>query len=57
MAVVYFLIVVPYKAVMARFGKTVFGDPAPTKTCLACRSDDLDPAASKCKHCGSSLVV
>jgi large conductance mechanosensitive channel len=57
MAVVYFLIVVPYKAVMARFGKTVFGDPAPTKTCPACRSDDLDPAASKCKHCGSSVAV
>ena len=57
MAVVYFLIVVPYKAVMARLGKTVFGDPAPTKTCPACRSDDLDPAASKCKHCGSSLAV
>src|SRR6516164_2220574 len=57
MAVVYFLIVVPYKAVMARFSKTVFGDPAPTKTCPACRSDDLDPAASKCKHCGSSLAV
>ena len=47
MAVVYFLIVVPYKMVMARLGKTVFGDPAPTKTCPACRSDDLDPAASK----------
>ena len=57
MAVVYFLIVVPYKAVMARLGKTVFGDPAATKTCPACRSDDLDPAASKCKHCGSSLAV
>ena len=57
MAVVYFLIVVPYKAVMARLGKTVFGDSAPTKTCPACRSDDLDPAASKCKHCGSSLAV
>ena len=43
MAVVYFLIVVPYKAVMARLGKTVFGDPAATKTCPACRSDDLTP--------------
>ncbi len=28
MAVVYFVIVLPYKAVMARQGKTVFGDPA-----------------------------
>ena len=57
MAVVYFLIVVPYKAVMARYGRTVFGDPAPTKTCPACRSDDLDPVASKCKHCGSSVAA
>src|SRR5690242_3871447 len=30
MAVVYFLIVVPYKYVMARAGKTVFGEPPPT---------------------------
>ena len=55
MAVVYFLIVLPYKAVMKRQGKTVFGDPAPTKTCPACLSDDLNPAATKCKHCGSEL--
>ena len=55
MAVVYFLIVVPYKAVMKRQGKTVFGDPAPTKACPACLSDDLNPAATKCKHCGSEL--
>jgi large conductance mechanosensitive channel len=54
-AVVYFVIVVPYKYVMARQGKTVFGDPAPTKTCPACLSDDLNPAASKCKHCGTEL--
>src|SRR5215469_1074036 len=33
MTVVYFAIVVPYKFVMARMGKTVFGDPSPTKTC------------------------
>ena len=56
MAVVCFLIVVPYKMVMARLGKTVFGDPAPTKTCQACRSDDLDPAAIRCKHCGADLA-
>jgi large conductance mechanosensitive channel len=29
MAVVYFVIALPYKAVMARVGKTVFGDPTP----------------------------
>jgi large conductance mechanosensitive channel len=55
MAVVYFLIILPYKAVMARRGKVVFGDPPPTKTCPACLSDDLNPAAIKCKHCGSDL--
>ena len=56
-AVVYFLIVVPYRAYMRKRGQNVFGDPAPTKTCPACRSDDLDPAASKCKHCGSSVAA
>jgi large conductance mechanosensitive channel len=55
MAVMCFAIVVPYKFVMARRGKTVFGDPPPTKTCPACLSDDLNPAATKCKHCGFDL--
>gem|GEM_PF-270719 len=55
MAVVYFLIVVPYKFVMARTGKTVFGEPPPTKTCPACLSDDLNPAATRCKHCGADI--
>jgi large conductance mechanosensitive channel len=55
MAVVYFLIVLPYKVVMARQGKTVFGDPPPTKTCPACLSDDLNPAATRCKHCGADI--
>jgi large conductance mechanosensitive channel len=40
---------------MRRQGKTVFGDPTPTKTCPACLSDDLNPAATKCKHCGTDL--
>jgi large conductance mechanosensitive channel len=52
-AVVYFLIVVPYKAVQARRGQVVFGDPAPVKTCPACLSSDLPAAASKCKYCGT----
>ncbi|TAM89520.1 MAG: MscL family protein [Jatrophihabitans sp.] len=56
MAVVYFLIVVPYKHVMARQGKTVFGDPSPTATCPACLSDDLNPAATKCKYCATDLT-
>lgn len=53
MAVVYFAIVVPYKLVSARFGKSVFGDPAPTKACPACLSDDLPMAATKCKYCAT----
>jgi large conductance mechanosensitive channel len=53
MAVLYFLIVVPYKAMMARRGETVFGEPAPVKTCPACLSEDLPVAASKCKYCGT----
>ena len=52
-AVVYFLIVVPYKMVQARRGQVVFGDPAPVKTCPACLSSDLPAAASKCKYCGT----
>ena len=52
-AVVYFVIVVPYKAFQARRGVTVFGDPAPVKTCPFCLSSDLPAAASKCKYCGT----
>jgi large conductance mechanosensitive channel len=57
MAVVYFLIVVPYKMVQARRGQVVFGDPAPVKTCPACLSTDLSAAASKCKYCGTDQPV
>jgi large conductance mechanosensitive channel len=53
MAVVYFLIIVPYKMVQARRGQVVFGDPAPVKTCPACLSTDLPAGASKCKYCGT----
>jgi large conductance mechanosensitive channel len=52
-AVVYFLIVVPYKHTQARRGQVVFGDPAPVKTCPYCLSSDLPAAASKCKYCGT----
>ena len=55
MAVVYFLIIMPYKTMMSRVGKVVFGDPPLTKTCPACLSDDLNPAATRCKHCGVDL--
>jgi large conductance mechanosensitive channel len=53
MAVVYFVIVIPYKVISARRGVTVFGDPPPVKTCPACLSADLPAAASKCKYCGT----
>ncbi|EPD69645.1 MULTISPECIES: MscL family protein [unclassified Streptomyces] len=53
MAVVYFLIVVPYKHYSARRGATVFGEPGPVKTCAACLSEDLPAAATKCRHCGT----
>jgi large conductance mechanosensitive channel len=56
MAVVYFVLVVPYRSYMARHGTTVFGapePPAPTKTCPECLSSDLPAAATKCLHCAS----
>jgi large conductance mechanosensitive channel len=55
-AVIYFLIVVPYRAYMRKRGKTVFGDPPPTKTCPNCRSSDLPVDAIKCLHCASELA-
>ena len=55
MAVVYFVLVVPYKAVQARRGVTVFGDPTPAKSCPACLSDDLPVGATKCKYCGTEM--
>jgi large conductance mechanosensitive channel len=57
MAVIYYFIVVPYKAMMARRGATVFGEPAPVKTCPACLSEDIPLAASKCKYCGTEQPV
>jgi len=53
-AVVYFAIVIPYRRVRARRGETVFGDPAPTRTCRYCLSD-VPAEASKCKFCTSTL--
>ena len=55
MIVVYAAIVVPYRRMQARRGKAVFGDPAPTKTCPACLSDDLPVAATRCRHCTIEL--
>ena len=56
MAVVYFLIVVPYRAYEARLGNTVFGLAAPTQTCPDCLSDDLPVKATKCRYCTSPLT-
>jgi large conductance mechanosensitive channel len=52
-AVVYFVIVVPYRSIQKRRGQTVFADPPAVKTCPYCLSDDLPAAAAKCKYCGS----
>jgi large conductance mechanosensitive channel len=53
MAVIYFLIVQPYKLTQSRLGQVVFGPPPAVKTCPACLSSDLPVAASKCKYCGT----
>jgi len=55
MAVIYFLIVVPYRAYQARRGVTVFGDAPPAQTCPYCLSEDLPVGATKCRYCGSSV--
>ena len=57
MAVIYFAIVVPYRAYAARRGISVFGDPAPVKTCPECMSEDLPVASSRCKYCGASVAA
>jgi large conductance mechanosensitive channel len=57
MAVIYFLIVVPYRSYMRRRGTTVFGEPEPTKTCPECKADDLPVAATRCKYCASPLTA
>lgn len=55
-AVVYFAIVVPYRAYEQRRGRSVFGEPAPTKACPACLSGDLPLEATKCRYCGTGLT-
>jgi large conductance mechanosensitive channel len=55
MAVIYFLIVVPYRAYQARRGVAVFGEAPPVKPCPQCLSEDLPVAASKCRYCGSAV--
>lgn len=58
MAVVYFVIVVPYRRYMKKQGVTVYAAPTPpppVKTCPECLQADLPAAASKCWHCASDL--
>ncbi|MDA8044023.1 MAG: MscL family protein [Actinomycetota bacterium] len=56
MAVIYFVIVIPYQKVSAKRGVVVFGPPDPVKACPACLSDDLPLAATKCKYCGTEMA-
>jgi large conductance mechanosensitive channel len=56
MAVVYFVIVVPYRTYMGRRGQTVFGDPPQTQTCPYCKSSDLPVDATACSHCTRELA-
>lgn len=55
MAAIYFLIVAPYRSLMARKGTVVFGDAPAMKECPECLQDDLPVAARKCKYCGSDV--
>jgi large conductance mechanosensitive channel len=57
MAAVYFLIVVPYRAIQRRRGVEAFGEPPPVKTCPACLAEDLPAAASKCRYCGTEQAL
>lgn len=57
MAVIYFVLIVPYRAYQSHRGNEVFGEPAPTKSCPDCLSSDLPLGASKCKHCGSAVAA
>ena len=55
MAVIYYVIVVPYRAVQKKRGVTVFGEPAPAQTCPACLSEGLPIGATKCRYCATAL--
>lgn len=54
LAVIYFALVVPYRAYMQRRGTTVFGDPPATQTCPYCLST-VPLAATRCLYCTSEL--
>jgi large conductance mechanosensitive channel len=56
-AVVYYAIVVPYRAYQQKHGVAVFTEPPPTKACPACLSDGLPLEATKCRYCATELKV
>ena len=57
MAVIYFLIVVPYRSYMKRRGTMVFAEPTPVKTCPYCGYRRCPAVATKCKYCASQLTA
>jgi len=57
MAVIYFVIVVPYRIYQARRGNSVFGEPGPSKICSECLSSGLPIDATRCKYCASTLAA
>jgi len=57
MAVIYFLLVVPYRAYMRHRGTAVFGDPAPTRICPSCRAADIPVEATRCRYCTAELAA
>ncbi|MDE2282522.1 MAG: MscL family protein [Actinomycetales bacterium] len=59
MLVIYYFLVVPYRAYMKKSGREVFAAPKPAppvKTCPHCLSADLPAAATKCKYCASDVA-
>ena len=55
MAVVYFLIVVPYRAYEARSATRCSARGADRQTCPECLSSDLPVKATRCKYCTAEL--
>jgi large conductance mechanosensitive channel len=54
-AAVYFFIVVPANALMARFKKPIPDTPPATKACPECLSD-IPAAAKRCSHCAQLVA-
>jgi large conductance mechanosensitive channel len=56
MAVIYFLIVVPYRAYMRRRGQEVFAEAPQTRKCPTCLSPDIPVTATRCRYCACELA-